>query len=200
MHIFKPQKFGRLDSPERYERYNPAELIYNLDIPTDAVCADLGCGTGFFTIPMSKMVRMVYAIDKSGKMLKTLRDKIERSNISNIEVRLAQVEDTRLEEGSVDLAFIAEAFHEIKNRSLFLSEVKRILKSEGRFVIVDWHKRKTPGGPPLKSRIDSQEVAQIIRNNGFLITKVEDWKETHYIVDSIKPAHSGMMNLNNSKQ
>lgn len=72
-------EFARvLMSKERRERQNPEKIIKSVGVTRGMVVADLGCGPGFFTIPLALAVGksgMVYAVDSDAGMLSYLRDK-----------------------------------------------------------------------------------------------------------------------------
>ena len=71
-HRFDPERARRLDSPWRRETVDPEGLLRNFEVAVGSIGVDLGCGTGFFTIPLANLVGKsgkVYAVDTSKELL-----------------------------------------------------------------------------------------------------------------------------------
>ncbi len=76
MHKFDPRKRGVLDDPRRLSFQDPRAILSEAGVKPGEIVADIGCGTGFFTIPLAKRVGergMVYALDTSPTMIKELK-------------------------------------------------------------------------------------------------------------------------------
>lgn len=159
---------SRLDAPERLEFLPPAEVMAALAIRPDDVIADIGAGTGYFTLPMAKIAASgaVYAVDAQPGMLALLQQKI--SSEKNIHLVHAEGESTTLMEGSCTLALLANIWHEFDDRGKILAEVKRILKPAGRIAILDWRPDvDRVAGPPLEHRISAEVAATELSAAGF---------------------------------
>lgn len=108
-------------------------------IDTSMTVADIGSGTGIFSTQMSSFVGKLFAVEPNEDM----REKAEvrfrdRSNIVSVD---GTAEATRLENASVDLITVAQAFHWF-DRAAFKSECQRILKENGKVFLV-WNDRDT---------------------------------------------------------
>lgn len=169
VHKFDVKKAAILDDPERMRFLNPEIIIDKLGLTGEMVLADLGCGTGFFSIPASRRVKKVYALDIQQRMLDILLDKIKKGKITNIEVILTEESSIPLPGNSVDVLILVNVFHELDDRSSILKEVKRVLTSKSRLMIIDWKKIKMDAGPPIEERLDEKEVIGICCENGFNI-------------------------------
>jgi cyclopropane fatty-acyl-phospholipid synthase-like methyltransferase len=90
VHKFDAKKAGILDDPERAKILDPDIILEKLELAGKIVLADLGCGTGFFSIPASRRVKMVFALDIQQEMLDILTDKIKKEKITNIETILSE--------------------------------------------------------------------------------------------------------------
>jgi ubiquinone/menaquinone biosynthesis C-methylase UbiE len=167
VHKFDPKKAGILDDPERVKILEPASILEKLELTGEMVLVDLGCGTGFFSIPASRRVKKVFALDIAQEMLEILRDKIKKEKITNIEVLLSGESSIPLLDKSVDIILMANVFHELEDRFTLLKEVKRVLKMNGRLMIIDWNKMEMDFGPPLQERLDEKEVIDTCYGNGF---------------------------------
>lgn len=89
-HVFNPKNIDVLEMEERKIWQNPEEILGTVEIKPNFVAADLGCGSGFFTVPLSRKVKKVYGIDIQKEMLEFLEQKIRKLKIKNIEPRLSR--------------------------------------------------------------------------------------------------------------
>lgn len=100
---------------------------------------DLGCGPGFCTFPLSRLVGEgghVFSIDSSDKFADVLIDKIE--NLENISFHLNNAGSLELEDDSADFVFARWLFCFLENPTKALAEVKRVLKPNGKIIIIDY--------------------------------------------------------------
>jgi len=148
----------------------PDRLVSKLDLKPSNVVMDYGCGPGFFTVPLAKIVSRTIAVDVSPRMLDVAASNARKSG-ATIEVLRTDGTEIRLEDGTVDLIFLNHVFHEVAQRSRVLSEFLRILKRSGRLAIVE---RIRGGlfawapGPPI---IDQAEIVQELERAGFTLTQ-----------------------------
>ncbi|MGW8289529.1 MAG: class I SAM-dependent methyltransferase, partial [Candidatus Bathyarchaeia archaeon] len=101
--IFDPKHIAILESEDRMNWQNPTEIIELLELKPSDVVADLGCGTGYFTVPIARKVKKVYGIDIQKEMLSFLEQKIQQQKIENIETLLSKENEIPLQDESVDL-------------------------------------------------------------------------------------------------
>ena len=132
-------------NPLRMILENPKRMFSGL-ITEGMTVLEPGCGMGFFTLQIARMVGpggRVLAIDIQAKMLSTLRRRAERAGLSErIDTRLARADGLGLEElsGAVDLAVALHMVHEVPDQASFFVDIRRALKPEGRLLVVE------PGG------------------------------------------------------
>lgn len=124
---------ARPNYPDALFSYLLAEGVIN----NDTVAADIGSGTGIFTVALSKFLNSVFAIEPNDDMRIKAEEKYK--TIANITSINATAENTSLPDRSVDLITVAQAFHWF-DRVAFKDECKRILKSNGKVVLV-WNDR-----------------------------------------------------------
>jgi ubiquinone/menaquinone biosynthesis C-methylase UbiE len=168
---FPASQAERLDNPERLLWLPPADVIGALAVHSGETIADVGAGTGYFSLPLSSAVGAagkVYAIDGQSEMLAWLKVKLDKAELTNIELIHAEAEQTGLPASSCDLFFLANLWHEIEDRVAVLMEAQRVLKKGGRIAILDWRTDVEPvGGPPLAHRIAPSEALREMRIAGF---------------------------------
>ncbi len=100
---------------------------------------DYGCGTGDFTIPAAKKVSekgKVYALDYFPRQLKIVTERSAKVGLTNIETILSD-KKTGLPDESVDVIWMCDVLHEIKQKKPVLEELYRVLKREGFLAIYD---------------------------------------------------------------
>ena len=133
------QRAWALDIWIRKYIHNPYKIVGEY-IKEGQTVLDLGCGPGFFSLAMAKMVGengRVISVDIQEEMLQKLRDKSERSGLgSRIVPHKAQPDKIGILE-MVNFALAFYMIHEVPNKRSFLSEVASHLKPDGRFLIVE---------------------------------------------------------------
>ena len=141
----------------------PDVVIDSLDFLPGMVVADIGAGTGFFALPFARAVApagKVWAVDLQPAMLKILEEKLHRKGApDNVGLREGQATDTGLPDGSCDLAFLGNIWHELDEPGTVLAEIRRVLRPGGRVAILDWRTDVPyPPGPPLEHRVATSEA------------------------------------------
>ena len=100
---------------------------------------DYGCGPGYFTIPAARIVGTkgkVYALDCFPRQLEIVEGKSKQEGLTNIET-IPSDSKTGLPDECVDLIWMCDVLHEVKERRALLKELHRVLKPEGTLVIYD---------------------------------------------------------------
>jgi FkbM family methyltransferase len=164
---------------------DPEKILSSLNISEGMTLADLGCGPGFFTIPMAQKVGekgRVYAVDSNQSMLDHLQENIVNANINQNSIIMinSDVSSTKIPENSVDVAFFANVLHEVNDKQAFFQELKRICKPMAIVVDIDWKKAQTERGPPVNVRLSEAEAEKVLSENGFPIVKQIDLGPSHY--------------------
>ncbi|OHD05646.1 MAG: methyltransferase type 11 [Spirochaetes bacterium GWD1_27_9] len=154
---------GVLDTNFRKLFHNPKKILKPF-ISEGMTVLDLGCGPGFFTIEMAKLVGnsgKVIAADLQQEMLDKLKKKVENTNLSNrIKLHKCQEDKISLSE-KVDLILVFYMLHEVPNQLTFLQELKTFLKPNGKIFIVE---------PKFHvSKKDFQKSINMIKQSGFEI-------------------------------
>lgn len=108
-----------------------------LEIPPDAVVADLGAGEGYVAQLMARSARQVVAVDLSPRMVDYAQKEAGKAGLKNIEFREGDIEAPPVEAGSVDVAVFSQALHHAANPSVAIAAAWRMLKPGGRLVILD---------------------------------------------------------------
>lgn len=168
---FDPEDALRLLSESRRRWQDPEQVLRHLDLERYTALADVGCGPGWFALEAARRLPpegRVYAIDLSPEMLALLARRVQQAGLHNVVAVLAEEEDEWPVPTEVcDAALVVNVYHEVDPASLFVGEVKRILRPGGVCLLVDWKTEATPEGPPLAERVEPQDVVAEFTATGF---------------------------------
>jgi ubiquinone/menaquinone biosynthesis C-methylase UbiE len=173
-----------LTSPQRYEKLDPQRVVSLLPLLPYHVVADVGCGPGFFTIPLAKYLfdGKVHAMDVQQGMLDATKKEVERVNLTNVELHLAEENRLPLEDESVDGAFAAFVIHEVEDKLALLKEIRRCVRRGGWLALLEWHKRNTEDGPPPEMRLDEAELRDVAQQAGFRLASQHILNDDQYML------------------
>ena len=181
-HKFDPAHRAHLLDPER-ARYLPAkEILSKFPLKTGTAAVDIGCGPGYWTIPMAEIVGpsgRVYAVDLEGEMLADLRTRLEARPELPVQVMRSSEDRIPLPARSVDFAFLACVLHELDGPGT-LREAARVLRPGGVLGIVEWKKIRQDIGPPYRHRLSPAQAATALLKGGFVAGETFDAPPYHY--------------------
>ena len=184
-HKFDVAKRRKLDSEERRRILPPKDTLLKVGLQERDTMADIGCGIGYFTFPVSEIVGpkgALSAMDISPEMLADVDQKVIEKGISNIKTVKTEENDCKLNSESVTYGFISTVLHEAKDAGSFLIETKRILAEQGKIAIIEWQKAETGYGPPVDHRLDIEDVKQMLVDHNFQNIQGMDIGEHFYVV------------------
>lgn len=108
--------------------------------------ADIGAGTGLFTLPFSKAVGesgKVYAVEIAKGFLAHIKARANKASAENVETILCTDRSVELPEASIDLAFICDVYHHFEFPRSSLASIRKALKPGGEIVLIDF--KRIPG-------------------------------------------------------
>jgi SAM-dependent methyltransferase len=168
-HFEDAKRWSRVfDDPKRDAWQKPDLVIGELALrPTDVV-ADLGCGTGYFTTRLARVVRegRVLAVDIEPDMIEHVKERAKKDAITNVVPVLASANDPKLPDG-VHLVLVVDTYHHISDRTRYFQNVKTRLARDGRVVIVDFKPGKLPVGPPEEHKISPEVTTREMTEAGY---------------------------------
>jgi len=177
VHKFDPENRKKLNSKERQIILPPAQVLRDIGLGSHTEWADIGCGTGFFTIPLANEVKQVYALDIRAEMLSDLSESLTQLQIHNVKVLQSEESRFPLPDQQVDGILISLVLHEVEQPIEFFRELNRILQTGGRLVVIEWSKASTEMGPPLEHRLSIQQLDDWALTTGFVKVKSWQWSD-----------------------
>lgn len=153
-----------LERPDRARQERPDLLVDALNLAPDAVVADLGAGTGYFTFRLAPLVPTgkVIAVDIQREMLQIVEGRAEVEGATNVEVVLGTITDPGLEPESVDVTLLVDTYHEFSHPREMLTAIRRATRPGGQLVLVEY-RGEDPTIPikPLHTMTEAQAIREV---------------------------------------
>jgi predicted methyltransferase len=164
------EKWARVfDDPERDAWQKPHEVIQALALKPGAVVADLGAGTGYFSVRLARVLPKgtVYAVDLEPDMVRHLGERAKREGLGNLKAVQASAGDARLP-AKADLVLLVDVYHHIDERERYFRRLAGSLAAGGRVAVIDF-KLDSPRGPPRASRVAPERVKAELAAAGYTL-------------------------------
>lgn len=170
------------DDPARDEWQKPHQVIHALNLAPSSIVADIGSGTGYFSIRLAHFVPKgrVFGVDTEPDMVKYLADRAKRDGLSNVTAVTGMPDDAHLP-AKVDLVLMVDVYHHVAGREQYFRRLQNSLKPGGRVAIIDY-KKDSPMGPPANERIAADGVKAELRAAGYALVKEHDFLPHQYFL------------------
>jgi ubiquinone/menaquinone biosynthesis C-methylase UbiE len=148
------------------------------------VVADVGAGTGYFSIRLARLVGpqgKVYATDIQPEMLESLRANLRRENITNVVPVLATQDDPKLPEGEVDLILMVDVYHEFSKPQEMLRRMRTALKPDGELVLLEFRKEDPDVPIRAEHKMSVTEVRAELEAEGYHLEKLHSFLPRQHI-------------------
>ena len=165
---------------------NPVANINELGVYEGMTVVDLGAGTGAYTIPLAERVGesgRVYAVEVQKDFLTNIKEAALAHGLKNVEVIWGDIErlgGTKIKDASADAAVISNVLFQAEDKSGLLLEAKRILKSGGKLLLVDWKESFANLGPAPEAVVAADMARSLCEQEGFVLKKEISAGEHHY--------------------
>ena len=169
--------------PERQEEVDPFVVMTFMPIEAYDHVADIGCGPGYFSIPMAKhlVFGKLYALDLSDEMLDALRERVAEANLGNVEIMKCGPTDFPIPSGSLDGVFLSLVTHYSEDPEPFLKAVAELLRPRGWCTVLEFYRKETEHGPPTHTKIEPSELRQMAREAGLEFRSLRDVNRDQYM-------------------
>jgi len=174
--LFPAQDLGLIDTPDRAQWQKPDLIMDALNIADGAVVADLGAGSGWFSIQLARRVGpngKVYAEDIQPAMIDAITRRVQRENLTWVQPILGTATDPRLPPG-VDAVLIVDTYHEVEDPVGLLKNAAAALKPQGRIGVVDFLAGSGGPGPAPDERPDPAFVIKAAEAAGLRLKQRQD--------------------------
>ncbi len=176
---------GWLERPTRELEEQPRKAIELMELkPTDVV-ADIGAGTGYFSFRIAPKVSKgkVLAVDIQQEMLDEMNKISKAKGVRNVEPLLGTIEDPKLPAGTVDLAFMVDAYHEFDHPREMMEGIMKGLKPGGRVVLIEYRAEDPRVEIKPHHKMTEEQAKKEMAAVGLKHVKtVEDLPQQHFMV------------------
>jgi ubiquinone/menaquinone biosynthesis C-methylase UbiE len=184
--LFPPQDLGLLEAPDRDQWQRPDRIMDALKIADASAVADVGAGSGWFTIRLARRVGprgVVYAQDVQQEMLSAISRRVQREGLVNVRPLLGRGSDPRLPAGALDAVLLVDAYHEIDDRVTLLRNIAAALKPQGRIGVIDFKPNGGGGpGPDADERVSPDVVEGDAQRAGLRLVASETFLPYQYFL------------------
>lgn len=165
---------------------DPPAIVEQLDLKKEMVVADFGSGAGYFTLPIAKKLEgsgIVYALDVISQKLESVASQAKAQGLNNVLIKRVNLENKNgsgLETGSVDCVIIKDMLFQNKNKEPIIAEARRVLKNNGKVLVVEWNSENFSIGPEKKLRIYKESVINLAAKNKLRLKREINAGNFHY--------------------
>ncbi len=166
-----------LERSERELEEEPDKALDALGTLTGLTVADVGAGSGYFTVRLASRVGpkgRVYANDLQPEMLKMLTVRLARERVANVTLVHGAVDDPRLPAASLDLVLMVDVYHEFSEPQKMLRALRAAVKPDGRLVLLEYRKEDPDVPIRFEHKMSVAEARQELEAEGWKLSSVDD--------------------------
>lgn len=166
-----------LERSERAFEEQPDKALDALGTLTNLAVADVGAGSGYFTVRLAARVGSagrVYANDLQPEMLKMLAARLARENVRNVTLVPGAIDDPKLPASSIDLVLMVDVYHEFAEPQKMLRGIRTALKPGGRLVLLEYRKEDPDVPIRFEHKMSVAEAKLELEAEGFTLARTDD--------------------------
>ena len=165
-----------LERSEREAEEEPDNALDALGTLTGLTVADVGAGSGYFTVRLASRVGSngrVYANDLQPEMLKMLSARLASERVTNVTLVHGAIDDPKLPPSSLDLVLMVDVYHEFSEPQRMLRGLRLALKPTGRLVLLEYRKEDPDVPIRFEHKMSVAEARMELEAEGFRLSKVD---------------------------
>ena len=192
-----PKKWQRSFEREGREVFDRRdEVIATLAITPGSEIADVGAGSGLFTMELARAAGpdgTVYAVDVQDYFLEHIEQRASKQSLKNVKPVRATQRSAQLPPDSVDLVVMVDAYHHVEHPRPYLQSLHRALREDGRLVVIDYVRIEGQSEAWLLDHIraDPETFRREIEAAGFELVKRHDLLEENFFFEFRRTASPG---------
>lgn len=192
---FRAEHGGGLETPERLNALPQAAVVESLRLDGTETVVDYGAGTGVYTVAVAEALPQgrVIAVEALAELADQLRERASRTPglLERLKIVRTETNTVPAADGVADRVVMVDVLHHLYDQPQALTEVVRLLRPGGLFVVLDWGDKWRPTGPPLDHVLGLPAVRAIVHDMG--LDEIEaheqgDGLPSHLMVVAQKPA------------
>lgn len=161
---------------------DPVKNLKTLGLKENDIVADLGAGTGFYSVAAGVLVPQgkVYAVEVVKDFLTTVKNKAQEAGLHNVECLWGDIEKvggTKIRDRIIDVVIASNVFFQVEHKDKFIDEASRILKDGGKILLIDWSDYFSIGH---KAFVPKEKAKEMFEKKGFVLEKEIDAGAHHY--------------------
>jgi SAM-dependent methyltransferase len=160
-----------LDRPDREAREQPEHVLDVLRIQPGMVVADVGAGSGYFSVRLARRVGpagRVIATDLQPEMLALLRARMADAGVTNVAPVQATPADAKLPRGALDLVLMVDVYHELPDPRGTLAQIKSALRQSGRLALVEYRAEDPEVAIKPEHKMTLEQIRKELEASGFV--------------------------------
>ena len=165
---------------------DPEVNVRQFRLEPGMLVADFGAGVGGYTIASAKEVGrrgMVYAVDIQQELLSRIKNNASKEGLENVETVWGDIETLNgsgLQEQTIDAVIISNILFLVEDKDSLVQEISRILKRNGKILVVDWKDSFGGLGPKAESIVPLNEVKDLFEKHNFSLLREIQAGAHHY--------------------
>ena len=182
------QYIQMLERDSRDDMQKPAAIMEALAVRPGERVADIGAGSGYFTLRLAQAVGdggRVWALDIRQEMLDYIANRLREAQITNVELKRVPADDPQLPPGGIDTILMVDTIHYVKDRAGYARKLREGLAPGGRVVIIDFRydpEAQREFAPPIEQQVPRETLDREMAEAGLKVVSSHDFLPEQYFV------------------
>lgn len=165
---------------------DPMNNVLQLGLREGMKVGDFGAGTGHYAVAAAGVVGAlgkVYAVDIQEDLLARIKEAAEQKGLRNVEVIWGDIEKvggTHLKDQVLDAVIVSNALFQVEHHEGLVREIRRVLRSGGKLLVVDWAGAYSGLGPSEELVVPEHRAEELFISSGFHKAKAFRGGPHHY--------------------